>query len=363
MSWGKIVGHDEIVDRFRTAIRRGRLASTFLFVGPPGIGKRAFAQRLAQALLCESNAEELLEPCEACPGCIQVRAGSHPDVLAVAKPADRSSIPLSLLIGDPQHRNRTGLCHDIGLKPARGKRKVAIIDDADFLYDEAANSLLKTLEEPPPGSVLILIGTSEQRQLNTIVSRSQVVHFRPLSVEAVEAILLENGIVENAVQAAKLALSCNGSVEMAIRLADPEQWDFRQKLFRQLASRDPNDHEFPKAVNDFLDTLGKDATAKRNRLIEIGDQAIDFYRSVILTATNQPLPKSDAATRASELIAKVTEAGFEPADAAGFAADCIDRTIQLQRQVWANVQPVNAIAAWLADLGRICRGEVAGVIR
>ena len=133
MSWGNIVGHDEVVDRFSTALRRGRLASTFLFVGPPGIGKRAFAERLAQALLCETNAETMLEPCEACPACIQVRAGSHPDVLAVSKPADRSSIPLNLLIGDPQHRNRTGLCHDIGMKPARGKRKIAIIADADFL--------------------------------------------------------------------------------------------------------------------------------------------------------------------------------------------------------------------------------------
>ena len=70
-----------------------------------------------------------------------------------------------------------------------------------------------------------------------------------------------------------------------------------------------------------------------------------------------------AAHRAAELIRRVEEAGFDRLDAAEFAADCIERTIEMQQQVWANVQPVNAISAWLADLGRICRGEVAGVIR
>ena len=80
-----------------------------------------------------------MDPCGECPGCVQVAAGTHPDLILVAKPEDKSFLPLELLIGDKEHRMREGLCHDIGLKPFMGGRKVAIIDDADHLNAEGAN--------------------------------------------------------------------------------------------------------------------------------------------------------------------------------------------------------------------------------
>src|SRR5687768_8210504 len=95
-------GHAKTLDQFRRALQRGRLASTFLFVGPAGIGKRTFALTLAQGLLCERVPEERLEPCGACPSCHQVLAGSHPDVEVVKKPADKSFLPVELLIGDAE---------------------------------------------------------------------------------------------------------------------------------------------------------------------------------------------------------------------------------------------------------------------
>src|SRR6476660_3204784 len=186
-------GHDAIFDRFRRMIRAGRLASTFLFVGPPGIGKKSFALQLAQGLLCERRPEEKLDPCGECASCAQVLAGTHPDVILVAKPADKNFIPLELLIGDKEHRMRQGLCYDISLKPFSGRRRIAVIDDADFLNQEGANALLKTLEEPPPKSLLILIGTSEQRQLPTIRSRCQVVRFSPLAESDIADLLLSTG--------------------------------------------------------------------------------------------------------------------------------------------------------------------------
>src|SRR5436190_10788235 len=160
MAWQGIEGHDEVVERFRRSLARGRLASTFLFVGPAGVGKRALAEKLAQALLCSAAPAQQMAPCGHCDSCVQVAAHTHPDLYLVEKPADKSTIPLELLIGDDEHRMREGLCHAISLKPFMGGRKVAIIDDADYLSEEAASCLLKTLEEPPPRSVLILIGTS-----------------------------------------------------------------------------------------------------------------------------------------------------------------------------------------------------------
>src|SRR5437763_1729385 len=104
MSWQSIRGHDAVVENFRRALARGRLASTFLFVGPAGIGKKAFALKLAQGLLCERVSEERLEPCGECASCRQVLSRSHPDVESLAKPADKAFIPVELLIGDADHR-------------------------------------------------------------------------------------------------------------------------------------------------------------------------------------------------------------------------------------------------------------------
>ena len=131
-----------------------------------------------------------LDPCGTCDSCLQVAARTHPDLLLVSKPADKSFIPLSTFIGDEARRMREGLCHDIALRPFMGGRRVAVIDDADYLNEEGANALLKTLEEPPPSSVLILIGTSADKQLPTIRSRSQIVRFRPLTAEHLEQLLL-----------------------------------------------------------------------------------------------------------------------------------------------------------------------------
>ena len=145
-------GHDDVVAKFRSALAAGRLANTFLFVGPEGIGKRTFAVGLAQSLLCETRDETLLDPCGQCPGCAQVLAGTHPDFLFVTRPPGKSFIPLGLLKGDePDWPVRQSLLFNLALKSFAGKRKIAVIDDADYLNQEGANCLLKTLEEPPRG--------------------------------------------------------------------------------------------------------------------------------------------------------------------------------------------------------------------
>src|SRR5256885_14018551 len=215
MSWQSIRGHDQVVEKFRRALANGRLASTFLFVGPPGIGKRTFALKLAQGLLCERVPEVRLEPCGECPSCHQVASLNHPDVETIAKPADKAFIPVELLIGDAEHRMRAGLCYSISLKPYSGRRKIAIIDDADYLNKEGANCLLKTLEEPPPQSVLILIGTSEQRQLPTIRSRCQIVRFQSLAEQDVAELLVERGICDDPAIAKAAAAKSGGSLARA----------------------------------------------------------------------------------------------------------------------------------------------------
>jgi DNA polymerase-3 subunit delta' len=359
MPWNEILNHQSAFERFQRTIERNRLASTYLFVGPPGIGKRTFALKLALALLCETNSESPLMPCNQCQGCKQALAETHPDLILVSRPAKKSIIPLEAFIGDKEHRRQEGLCHAIGLKPFRGGRKIAIIDDADYLNQEGANSLLKTLEEPPPMSLLILIGTSEQRQLSTIVSRSQIVRFDPLSQSQVLEILNSKPIIEQeTISFMDLANASAGSLSTAILLSDPDCFEFRQRLFQQLASRDPGQNEFTKTIIDFAESAGKENSLRRDRLILVADFAITFYRQWILTITKAQVDTD----RVDPKLAAMIENEFsDPPEDVNQTLDqiaqCIERCTEMQRQVRANAGFGNLVDSWVRELGWISRGS------
>lgn len=347
MPWQEILGHDHIVEQFRRALRRGRLASTFLFVGPAGIGKRTFALKLAQGLLCDNVAAEQLEPCRHCPACSQVAAGSHPDVEVVGRPEDKAFIPLATFIGDDERRNREGLCYNISLKPFSGKRRIAIIDDADYLNVEGANCLLKTLEEPPPGAVLILISTSEQRQLPTIRSRCQAIRFQPLSEADVESILLSLGLVESPVDARQAAARSGGSVERALEAIDPALADYQGELLDQISRREFDLPALAKATTALIETAGKEAPAKRARLKQAIAAASDFYRELMLTSAGQAAstPLAKAVVQAHRWWPGGDEA----------AAWCLEACLDAVAAVDANANQATLVECWLDELGQIGR--------
>jgi DNA polymerase-3 subunit delta' len=337
--WHGIEGHDEIAAEFETAIARGRLASTFLFLGPAGIGKRTFAIKLAQMLLCQAQ-----NGCGTCDSCVQVAAGSHPDLLRVSKPADKATIPLELLIGDDEHRMREGLLYELGLKPFMGGRKIAIIDDADFFKVEGANALLKTLEEPPPRSVLILVGTSAERQLPTIRSRAQVIRFRPLPVEVVEKLLLSTGRVDDPAEARRLALHAEGSLARAGELADPELWRFRTRLLQHAAAPHKKSTAFAQELAEFVDQAGKEAGPRRDRLRLLVGFAVDLYREMLRRQCGS------AAADDPELAQAATHAlaGW-PADQE-LTATSLERCLETLNQIDRNANQSNLIECWLDDL-------------
>ena len=165
------------------ALARAR-SHALLVQGPAGVGQLELAVKLAQSWLCEAATSG--EPaCNQCPSCKLFASGTHPDFQSVRRPDDALEFPIEVM---------RDLCQRFSLKSARGRGKVVIIDDADDLNEESANCFLKTLEEPPPRSVLILIGTSPDRQLSTIVSRCQVVNFAPLPPSEVASLLRASGI-------------------------------------------------------------------------------------------------------------------------------------------------------------------------
>jgi DNA polymerase III subunit delta' len=344
MSWHGIDGHDDVVEQFRRALVRGRLASSFLFAGPPGIGKRTFALKLAQAMLCQTRPEEAMDPCGECPSCAQVVAGTHPDIDVVGKPADKSVIPLELLIGERDHRRREGLCHNIGLKPFFGGRKIAVIDDADYLNAEGANALLKTLEEPPPRSVLILIGTTPARQLPTIRSRCQLIRFRPLPTAIVVELLVSKGLVADRSEAQRLARYSEGSLQRALELADPDLWSFRNTLYERLSEPMLDSVGLAKTVAVFVDEAGKEAPVRRARFRQVVGFAAEFYRQLMHAQCDVSVSED------SELQNHVSRAIGRGLNDRELSAARLDRCLDAAAQIDRNANQSTLIECWLDDL-------------
>ena len=344
MSWHGIHGHDDVVDQFRRALARGRLASSFLFAGPAGIGKRTFALKMAQAMLCQARPEEALDPCGMCASCVQVAAGTHPDLDVLAKPDDKSFIPLESLIGDREHRRREGLCHNIAVKPCLGGRRMAVIDDADYLNAEGANALLKTLEEPPPRSVLILIGTSPAKQLPTIRSRCQLVRFRPLPIDTVAELLVSKRLAADAAEARRLAQHSEGSLQRALELADPDIWSFRDTLFERLAEPSLRSVELAQTVAAFVDEAGKEPSARRVRLWQVIGFATEFYRQ-LLHAQCGAAATDDTAL--SSHVARATDRGNSDSER---SAARLDRCLEAGAGINRNANQSTLIQCWLDDL-------------
>jgi len=264
MSWLGLEGHDLVVERFRRAIKQGRLAHAYLFVGPPGVGKRRFAFLLAKSLFCSKHPAEELRPCGGCQNCVLVEGGTHPDLLLVSKPEDKSEFPVQLLIGD---RSEAGVLRALSMKPALASRRILIIDDADFLNPESANALLKTLEEPPVGAIIFLIGTSAAKQLPTIRSRCQIVNFQPLRTEIVARKLLELGYAGSTQEAESIAAVSGGSLARAIEISQLETGEIRDAL-RQALAHPRGLLSFLPTATEFVENSASTAEAKlRSRLL------------------------------------------------------------------------------------------------
>ena len=206
--WQNISGHKKIIIQLQKMIKSGHIPHAFLFYGPEGIGKRRVAEAFASALLCAGDEA----PCGNCDSCrlLKDTDSRHPDYFFVEPEIHGKSLRTIRI--EEIRRLET----DLSRLPVLSKRRVVVIDDAWLMNEAAANSLLKTLEEPAGEVVFILIAVSREKLLPTIVSRCTPIAFGPVPTQEMTELLCTRGF--SAEQAQAVAVLADGSIGQALKL-------------------------------------------------------------------------------------------------------------------------------------------------
>lgn len=281
MAFASVLGHERIKRLFEVALRQQRLRSALLLTGPEGVGKKLLALQVGQALVCEAGDGEA---CGKCAPCSRAARGLHPDLVLLVP--DGNSIKIE------QVRDAV---REIQGRPFEARARCFIIDDAHLMTEQASNALLKSLEEPPPTSHVLLVTPSPQALLPTIRSRCQTLRFSALPLHLVETELRERHQVKAAEAHLRAQLS-GGSLRVAL--------DFEADAYRGL--RD--------SVLELLETLPGgsvlDRMAAAERLAEASEPelALTGFRSLLRDvaairagAETSQLLNADLAPRLSRL--------------------------------------------------------------
>ena len=291
MKLAEILGQERATTHLRQSMQQDRLAHGLIFSGPLGVGKRSTALALARALFCTQNPNE---GCDGCEDCHLVEAGTHPNLLIQDMARAREEKSTASQISIAQIRR---LRSDLALQGVRGRRKVAILEPAEKLTADAQNALLKTLEEPPAGCVLILVSNNADALLPTIRSRCQRVLFSPLTPSDIANILERRG--SSTAEAQSIAAMAGGSLQEAERLSSEES----QEQSLHIRSRLDELPGLP--LTDVLDFAAELASGKgeerRDRMTLQGTIFLDWARSRMKEAADVGDPER---TRASLQILK-----------------------------------------------------------
>ena len=222
MPFADIVGHERIVEVFRRSVRSGKTPHSYIFEGVRGCGRRKTALALIQALFCAAVDDDA---CGVCPSCRKVAGGNHGDIHFIEPLPDKRDISIDQL---------REIQRELALRPYEAPRKACIIEPADRMSVNAANSLLKTLEEPPGNAIIILLTENADMLLPTVRSRCQSIRFSSLSPENVRLLLERSGVAPDLAEL--LAPLSEGSMQRAGELDNSTLVERREALVGHLTA-------------------------------------------------------------------------------------------------------------------------------
>ncbi|KAA5806054.1 DNA polymerase III subunit delta' [Thermoanaerobacterium thermosaccharolyticum] len=211
----KIYGHKNILALFNKIVSSQKIANAYLFIGESGFGKEFMAKYFAMMINCKNGSK----PCLSCPSCIQMISGNHPDIFFIEP--DGISIKVETL--------RNVVINNAYVKPYNSYKKIFIIKEAEKMTEQAQNSILKTLEEPPEYGLFILTSSKMEGLLPTIVSRCEIIRFTRESDEVIEDYLINEKKIDRS-KAKKIASIANGNYGKANLLIDEDYSRIRSEL-------------------------------------------------------------------------------------------------------------------------------------
>lgn len=255
----EIRGQEKAIEILKSGIRQSRAVHAYLFLGPKGVGKTRAALEFAKLLNCQETNDDA---CGSCSSCVKIEKSSHPDVFFVSKGKGKTQISIEEI----RH-----LQSRLSLKPFEARCKVAIIIEAEDMSEEASNCCLKILEEPPADTVFILT-TSKQKLLpETVISRCQVIRFRPLTRDEVNDILIRDFSIEEK-EARFLSAISDANIERALAFKEEDTIAWKNNIIDEFKG-----HRYP-LIQDKPVILN----AKRQTQMEAMDILLGFYRDILV---------------------------------------------------------------------------------
>jgi DNA polymerase-3 subunit delta' len=281
MPFRDIIGHRPLLALISRSIAADRLPPSLIFSGPSGVGKRLTAVATAQALNClepvSGGGPTIVDACGRCTACVRIARGVHPDVLFL-EPNDKGNIRIDLV---------RDVIERAGYRPFEGRRRMSIIDQADGLEPSAQNALLKVLEEPPSGSVFVLVTSMPDMLLPTVRSRCPQLRFRPLAAAEVATALLAQGHAGSDVHA--VAALADGSVARALESTADELATARDRAARVLLQAAASDDARRRmdAAKELVVRTGGPAASERDQLALHLRAMSSLLRDVAMLATSR----------------------------------------------------------------------------
>ncbi|MEW6109095.1 MAG: DNA polymerase III subunit delta' [Nitrospirota bacterium] len=288
MAINDIIGQGKAIEMLSGILQRGKVATSYLFCGEPGIGKKTTAINFAKALNCQKDRNEsgvmsdgirhenslhkthypslnpsLIDACDKCDSCIKIDTGTHPDFLLISPEERQIRIEEIRMIDDA-----------LSFKPYEGRKKVVIVDDADTMNISASNAFLKTLEEPSEDSIIMLISSKPDRLPDTIRSRCSRINFAPLSLESCRDVIAGRFSGKDLDLIARLSMGRPG-IALSGDLLEERTWFLN--IFKAMlgaekdswSSREEMERWFELALIFFRDIAVLKITGEASKLINI----------------------------------------------------------------------------------------------